>query len=224
MVSSPLNIGGDGFMSLKIMLKGIVGILLTVGLVALVYWVSGLMPENRLAICLGSFLAMVAVVCLETKKFKDTEGDSGAVAFTDYYDVFKCFSVVIVPGFLVVCGAPFTDQYNGVLILAGLYVVLMLLHIAYKTAEYNSFVMLPPVLLVKIGLSIIWLTIFYQMLNPSGKTRKSRRSKRTMAVFAMLLITPLINYLILDDEGKELVQGRLRGRRFAGAGTLRRMF
>ena len=211
-------------MSIKILLKGIAGILATAGLAVLVFWISGLMPEYRLAICLGAFLAMVVMVCFETKKFKDTGGKLGAVAYADYYDIFKCFSLVIVPGLLVICGGPFPDQSNGILILCGLFVALMLLHIAYKTAECNRIVMLPLVLLVKIGLSIIWLTVFYQILNPSGKTRQSRRSARTLGVFAMLIITPLIKYFVLDDEGKELLQGRLRGGRFLGAGTLRRMF
>ena len=204
-------------MKLKILVKSLVGLLAAAGVVALVFWISGLTPENRLAICLGAFMAMVVLVCFETRKFRDTEGEFGAVVYADYYDVFKCFSVVIVPGILLFCGAPFAEQYKGLLILGGLYMLLMLLHIAYRTAECNSLFMLPPVLLVKLGLSIIWLTVFYRMLNPPGQTRESRRTQRTRAIFAMLIIMPLIKYLVLDDEGKEFLHGRLLGRRFAGS-------
>jgi len=211
-------------MSFIILLKAVVGLLAAAGLVAAVGLLCLHVPEYWLAIVLGVFFGMVVLACLQAKKFKETEGESGGVVYIDYYDVFKCLSVAVVPVVIFFLGIPFLEsQGHSILIFCGLYVGLMLLHIAYKTAQYNNLIILPVMLLVKFGLSIIWITVFYQMLNPVGKTRESRRHRRAVAVILMMLITPLISLLVLGDEGKGIVQARLHGRRFAGASTLRKM-
>ena len=211
-------------MSFITLLKALFGLSAAVGLAAGVGWVCTLVPDYWLAVCLAAFSGMVVLVFLEARKFKATEGEKGGVAYIDYYDVFKCLSVAVVPVVVTFfLSMVFPNQINSLLIFSGLYAGLMLVHIAYKTAEVNSLLMLPMVLLVKIGLSVIWITVFYQMLNPAGKTRQSRRTWRTMAVMGLLVLTPLIKILVLGDEGKGIVQARLRGRSFAGAGTLRSM-
>jgi glycerol uptake facilitator-like aquaporin len=211
-------------MSFKTLLEAICGLLLAAVLVAAVGWLCLEIPEYWLAISLGAFAGMVVMACLQAKKFKETDGESGGVVYADYYDVFKCLSVAAVPAVIIFFAASFApDQIKSAHICAGLYIILMLLHIAYKTAQCNRFIMLPVVLVVKIGLSVIWVTAFYQMLNPSGKNRQSRRTNRTMAVMVMLMVTPLITLLVQGDEGKELIKARLRYRRFSGAGAVRDM-
>ena len=209
-------------MNFHTLLKALAGLLAAAGLVAVVWCLCLMASGYGLLIGLGSFAGMVVLACLEARKFKDTAGECGAVVYTDYYDVLKCLSVAVVPVLVFFLGASF-GQAESVLICISLYALLMLLHIAYRTAQDNSFLMLPVLLLVKICLSVIWVAAFYRMLNPSGKSRESRRGDRAKSVMAMMMITPLISFLVLGDEGKELVQGRLRGRRFSGAGTLRRM-
>jgi len=202
--------------SFRTLLKAIAGLLLAAVLIAIVCLLCLLVPDYWLAISLISFAGLVVLVCLSARKFKETEGESGVVAYVDYYDVFKCLSVIMVPMVIIFFSLPFINQINSILICVGLYISLMLIHIAYRTAQDNSFIMLPVVLLVKIGLSVIWVTVFYQMLNPAGKTRKSRRTTRTMAIFATMMVAPLIHILVLGDDGKEMLRARLHDRPFTG--------
>ena len=202
-------------MNFHTLLKALAGLLATALLVAVVWLLCLMASGYGLLIGLCAFAGMVVWACLEAKKFKATEGESGAVVYTDYNDVFKCLSVVIVPVVIFFFGASL-GQIESLLIFCLLYAVLMFLHIAYRTAQDNSFLMLPVLLVVKIGLSVICVVTFYQMLDPSGKSRKARRSGRAKSILAMMMITPLISHLVLDNEGKEL----LRVRRFSGAGIL----
>ena len=142
-------------MSVKILGKALAGLLLAAGLVAAVGWLSLQVPKYGLAVNIGAFAVMVVWACLAAQKFKDTEGEKGGVVYADYYEVFKCLSVGIVPAVLIFFFGPVPGQINAVLICGGLYVVLMLIHIACRTAEVNSFLAVPVVLVVKIGLSII---------------------------------------------------------------------
>lgn len=218
-------------MSLKdinyiVLLKSILGIVGAALLILLIFELSetSLLREYQFFFILGAFFLFVFLAYKWSVEFKESDGELGCVVYLDYYDVFKCLSIFLIPLILVyVAVSYFPDQQKGVRAFIGLYMTIMLIHVTYISAQYNSLKSLPVVIIVKLGMSLIWVYGLKQMLNPSGKNAEDRRKSRATAVMILMIITPIINALVLNDKGKHHVQSRLHGRRFAGAKGLRDM-
>lgn len=76
-------------------------------------------------------------------------------------------------------------------------------------------------IITKVPLGIIWVFLFWQILNPSGKTHEKRRSNRGNAAFALVFLTPLILMLVKNKKSTYFdPSSLLAGRRFSGASTI----
>jgi len=209
-------------MEFKVLFKAIGGILLTVFTVSAIFKAGQLTPEYWYLVYLIAFFSVVLAAYLGARKFKDTDGEEGIVVYLNYYDVFKCLSIFLIPLIVIYLGSMF-KQAEAAKIFSILYAVIMILHVSYISAKHNKVSAMPVVLISKLSLSIIWVYALYETLNPSGKTYKDRRGSRTIAVMVMMIITPIVNMLVLGNDGKELIQSRLKGRSFKGASNMRAM-
>ncbi|MEB7712782.1 hypothetical protein NGC32_08570 [Kluyvera cryocrescens] len=208
-----------------VLIKALLGIIGAALLIVCIFKVSslGFLQEYKFFFILASFLLFVFLAYTWSVEFKESDGESGCVVYLDYYDVFKCLSVFLVPLIIMYFASHLEGQHKGFVAFSVLYMVLMLIHVTYISAQYNSLKSLPVVIIVKLGMSLIWVYGLKQMLDPTGKNAESRRKSRAMAVMILMVITPIINALVLYDSGKHHVQSRLHGRRFAGAKGLRDM-
>lgn len=209
-------------MNIMILIKAILGICMSALMLAAIAFIGSVIPKYGFLVGIIFFFIIVYMAYSEAKKFKETEGQNGVVVYTDYYDVFKCLSIFLVPLIIMYIGGGF-GQIKAAIIASILYSSIMTLHIAYISAKLNSLKMLPIIILVKLIISIIWVYALKEMLSPSGKNSSSRRDSRAIAVMILMVITPIINILILNKDGSALIQAQLRGRRFSGAKNLRDM-
>ncbi|WP_182025640.1 hypothetical protein [Vibrio rotiferianus] len=207
-------------MNYKVLFKAIVGLLLSIFITSGVIRLGQMVPDHALIVYVISWAIVVFIAYKGSKEFKRTDGESGLVIYENYIDLFKCLTILGVPYILIQLAANF-GQYESGRILAGIFAIGMTIHIAYKSAEVNELRMLPVVLITKLSMSFIWVAAVIQTLSPSGKNAKARRDNRAMATMILLFLTPIINMLVLDDKGKELVQSRFKGRRFQGAKAVR---
>lgn len=211
--------------NLAILIKALLGIACAAFLVVALFRVTELsfIREYKFLFIFGTFCVFVFIAYRGAVAYKESDGELGYVVYLDYYDVFKCLSVFLVPLIVMLFGTRFPELHKGFAAFSLIYMGLMLIHVTYISAQYNSFKILPLVIIVKLGMSLIWVYGLKQMLDPTGKNAESRRKSRAMAVMILMVITPIINALVLYDSGKHHVQSRLHGRRFAGAKGLRDM-
>ena len=186
-------------MDFKILLKAIAGMFLSLLLLGLVYRVGEIFPEHSSIFYVLSWAALIAYAFFTSKEFKETDGESGAIIYENYIDLFKCLSLVGVPYILISIAGYFQQPESGKILTVG-FVLIMLTHIAYQSAKLNSVKMLPFVLLTKLTMSFVWIAAVIQTLNPSGKNAQVRRKNRTVATLVLLFITPVINMLVLDEK------------------------
>lgn len=207
-------------MDFKVLFKALVGLFLSAFLTSGVIKVAQLVPDHSLIVYVISWAVVVFVAYQGSKEFKSTDGESGLVIYENYIDLFKCLTILGVPYILIQLAANF-GQYESGRVLAGIFAACMTVHIAYKSAQVNELKTLPVVLITKLSMSFMWIAAVIQTLSPSGKNAKARRDNRAMATMILLFLTPVINMLVLDDKGKELIQSRFKGRRFQGARSIR---
>lgn len=207
-------------MEFKTLFKAIFGLILSLFLLAAIVKLGEKFPEHSLIVYVASWVALVTMSCLSSREFKSSGGESGSVIYENYIDLFKCLTVPGVPYIFIMLAAYFDQPESGRILAIG-FAAIMTLHIAYQSARVNGVKMLPIVLITKLSMSFVWVVAVIQTLSPSGKNAKSRRENRASATLVLLFITPIINMLVLDDTGKELVQNRFKGRRFQGAGAIR---
>lgn len=208
-------------MDFKVLLKAIAGLCLSLMLISAIVKIGEMIPDHSLIVYVIAWAIIVFFAYLGSKDFKESGGETGLIIYENYIDLFKCLTILGVPYILISVAARF-GQYESGRILAVLFAVGMTVHIAYKSAEVTELRMLPIVLITKLSMSFLWIAAMLQVLSPSGKNAKSRRDNRATATMILLFITPVINMLVLDDKGKELVQNRFKGRRFQGARSIRK--
>ena len=207
-------------MNVKIFLSSLVGLLLSAILVFGLFQLIQALPDHGLTLVFVAWLVLMVMAYRGSHRFKATEGDEGLVIYQDYYDLFKCLSVVAVPIGLFFIGA-YLGQPEAAKISALIFSVGMTLHICYESAKLNKLTDLPIVYLIKFSTSFLWFLAAMQALNPAGKNNSARRTNRAIAATVLLILTPVINMLVLDDSGKNLIRHKFRGRRFAGASLIR---
>ena len=62
--------------------------------------------------------------------------------------------------------------------------------------------LLPIIVVTKVVWALMLVSAILIAMNPSGKTRQARRTKRTLALFFLAVATPIISRLIARKEGK----------------------
>ena len=207
-------------MDFKVLANAIGGIILSSMVVSAVVKLGMLLPEYWLWVYLVAWSILIIIAYVGANQFKTTEGEEGMVIYADYFDIFKCLSVIGVPYIVYSVGMQF-NQIESSKIFSAIYIALMTLHICYTSAKINKFWDLPVVYLTKFSISIIWIIAVIQTLDPSGKNASERRSNRTTAVIILMFLTPIINMFVLSNEGKSLIQSKFKGRRFNGAKQIR---
>lgn len=207
-------------MDLGVFFKAIGGILSAALIVGGLSKIASIFPDNWFLIVFVGWAIVIMIAFFGAREFKVTNGESGLVVYSDYYDIFKCLSVAGVPYIIFQVGMSL-GQDKAAAVCAALYAVGMVLHICYESAKVNKFSQLPIIYITKFSMSFIWIIALIQVLDPSGKNASERRRSRGIAVLTLLFITPLINMFVLDDDGKELIRNKFKGRRFSGAREMR---
>lgn len=207
-------------LAFKTFLASIVGMALAAGIVYGLFQLTILYPDYWLTVVFVSWLILVLIAYRGSKQFKLTDGDDGMVIYQNYYDLFKCLSVIGVPVVLYYIGAHF-GQIEAAHVASAIFAAGMFLHICYESAKINRFLDLPVVYLVKFSTSFLWFIAIFQTLNPSGRNAAARRKNRAVAALVLFFLTPIINMFVLDDNGKDLIKNKFRGRRFQGARQIR---
>jgi len=207
-------------MNYKVLGNAVGGILLSVMVVSGVAKLGMLLPDYWLLVALVAWSILIIIAYVGAQRFKETDGEDGMVIYADYFDIFKCLSVIGVPYIVIIVGANF-NQVEASTIFAAIYAVIMTTHICYTSAKINKFSDLPVVYLTKFSISILWIFAVIQTLNPSGKNASERRGNRSVAVMILMFLTPVINMFVLSNEGKSLLQEKFKGRRFSGAKNIR---
>jgi len=207
-------------LAFKTFLASIVGVVLAAGIVYGLAELTVLYPDYWFTVVFLSWLVLVLIAYRGSRQFKLSDGDEGMVIYQDYYDLFKCLSVVGVPVILYIIGAQF-GQVEAAQVASAIFASGMFLHICYESAKINRLLELPVVYLVKFSTSFLWFIAIFQTLNPSGNNAAARRKSRAIAALVLFFLTPIINMFVLDDNGKELIKNKFRGRRFQGARQIR---
>ncbi len=199
-------------MNTKVLLHAVGGLLLSVLIIFGLVSIASFIPNYSFAVYVIAWALIVFIAYIGTSKFKSSEGENGIIVYTDYYDIFKCFSVPVVAYILIYLGSLF-QQFHAGLICAVIYAVLMTSYICYESAKINKFWDLPVVFLTKFSLSIIWVIALIQIFNPAGRNAATRRESRTIGVLIIMVLTPLMNAFVLNNDGKDLILNKFRGRR-----------
>lgn len=154
--------------------------------------------QEHMLIIIFSFICIVIFVsCSGIKRFYRTEGESGFYTYKDVYDLLACLSLLFVPAVIMLISAKFYPQAtmenakNLAILLAGL----IFIYVSYTTAKSTPFWAFPFVLLTKMILSIVVFLLYIFM--PS---RRNRENAAIIFILSLILI-PVINYLVLDEEG-----------------------
>ncbi|MBF7073456.1 hypothetical protein ISG33_08620 [Glaciecola sp. MH2013] len=78
--------------------------------------------------------------------------------------------------------------------------------LAYKsitnTWRLGQRMLLPIIVVTKIVWSIMLVLAILMAMNPSGKTARSRRTQRSLALFFLVVVTPIVSKLIANKNGK----------------------
>jgi hypothetical protein len=109
-------------MDIKALFKAVGGIWLAGLVVSAVYKLTILLPEYWLLVGLGAWAIVIIAAYVGANEFKATKGEQGMIIYTDYFDIFKCLSVIVVPYVIISIGGG-VEQIKASRILAGAYAI-----------------------------------------------------------------------------------------------------
>lgn len=197
------------------------------GIGYLLYMITTMYPDHTVLIALSTISILIIICCAGMKRFYTTEGEGGFYTYENFYDLFRCFLVFAVPAAVLILALKLSSQenineiMNSARIFSIIFSSALTIYISYTTAKHAPFIAMPFVLLAKFILSFTWVLSIFTILNPGGRNSRERASNRALAALVMMIITPLINYLVLSDDGGHLIRDQFKGRRFSGAKSIR---
>jgi len=182
---------------------------MTASLNSLVTWYP---PETIATIALGMMLIGILLGL-----FKKT------IIFYDYDDMAMCFAVFAAPvamWFILQYLWPVAGKMTVLFI--ALPSVLFFGGVLYKTWKSGVRWTLPIVLLTKLFFGFFYVFAIWHLLSPMGNSGNSRRRNRALAMFFLMVFTPIFVNLVANKTGVFFGPSHVKARGIRGIGAIRK--